>query len=105
MLSNVSTNLEFLLSLISIEYSKHTWPFSAQLGWPKGKKKKDNLVKNGEIESGEKFPMEVSPVHDQAGQLSRGPLALVLLLNAKISTSLASVSLTIPLHSSPKDPK
>ena len=49
--------------------------------------------------------MEVSPVHDQAGQLSRGPLALVLLLNAKISTSLASVSLTIPLHSSPKDPK
>lgn len=46
-------------------------------------KKKDNLVKNGEIESGEKFPMEVSPVHDQAGQLSRGPLALVLLLNAR----------------------
>ena len=32
--------------------------------------------------------MEVSPVHDQAGQVYRGPLVLVLLLNAKISTSL-----------------
>lgn len=51
------------------------------------RKKKRQSAKNGEIESGEKFPMEVSPVHDQAGQLSRGPLALVLLLNAKISTS------------------
>ena len=104
-LSNVSANLKFLLSLISIECSKHTGPFSAQQGWPKEKKKKDNPVKNGEIESGEKCPTEVSPVHDQAGQVSRGPLVLGLLLKAKISTSLVSVTLTIPLHSSPKDPK
>lgn len=87
MLSNVSTNLKFLLSLVSIGYSKHTWPFSAQHGWPKGKRK-NYPVKNSEIESGEKCPMEVSPVHDQAGQVYRGPLVLVLLLNAKISTSL-----------------
>ena len=101
----MSANLKFLLSLISIECSKHTGPSQPNMAGQKEKKKKDNPVKNGEIESGEKCRTEVSPVHDQAGQVSRGPLVLGLLLKAKISTSLVSVTLTIPLHSSPKDPK